>query len=93
MIIREDKSFETNSLFPNTDWYDDGRTLFVVDETTEVGVELKNKIMQNYPHFEFVLDETGYLIDIVLTEKPIVIQEPTVQERIDAMEMLLIELI
>lgn len=39
MIVRRDKSFEINSLFPNTDWYEEGN--YVIDETKTENHELR----------------------------------------------------
>ena len=66
MIIRNDKCYETNSQYPKTDWYNDGNTLFVVDETTTEGKILAKKIVQHYPYYEFVLDGEGTLLILLL---------------------------
>jgi hypothetical protein len=68
MIVRANKGFETNSLYPKTDWYKDGHTIYVVDETTPEGMELAQKIARSYPYYDFVTDSEGNLIDI--TEYP-----------------------
>lgn len=68
MIVRANKTYETNSLFPNMDWYNEGN--YVIDETTEEGQLLAQKIIENYPYFNFVLDSEGNLIDITPTERP-----------------------
>lgn len=91
MIVRKDKTFETNSQFPNVDWYNEEN--YVVDETTEVGRVLARKIIENYPYFNFVLDSEGKLIDISPTERPVldpVEEEKTelklIQERLTQLE-------
>lgn len=61
MIVRENKGFETNSMYPITDWYNEGN--YVIDETTEEGKALAEKILQNYPFYDLVV-ENGQLIDI-----------------------------
>lgn len=70
MIVRMDKTYETNSMFLNKDWYSENN--FVVDETSKEGIQLANKIMQHSPFFDFVVDEEGKLIDIIVLEKPFV---------------------
>ncbi|EHQ92123.1 hypothetical protein [Desulfosporosinus youngiae] len=68
MIVKQDKGFETNSFYPDTDWYNDEN--YVVDETTELGQLLAEKIKKHAPYFEFVLNENRELIDIIPTERP-----------------------
>lgn len=60
MIIRNNKGFETNSHFPNVDWYDDGRTRFVLED----GSDIAEKVKQHAPYYDFVEDEAGNLTDI-----------------------------
>lgn len=71
MIVRRDKGIEisTNPSYKSVDWYNEGN--YVVDETTEEGKALAEKIKSNHPHFEFVLDKYGDLVDITPTGKPI----------------------
>lgn len=58
MILYNDKSFVTNSEYPDTDWL--GNADYVVPD----GSELAEKIKALYPHFDFVTDENGLLIDV-----------------------------
>ena len=51
MIIRKDKTFETNSLFPNSDWYNEGN--IVIDETTQKGQKMAKEYIENYPFVNF----------------------------------------
>jgi len=67
MIIREDKSYETNSLFPNTDWYDEGN--YIIDETTEQGKQMAQTYIENYPFVEFEHDEK-LVTKVIVLEKP-----------------------
>ena len=62
MILYNDKRFITNSLYPNSDWIGDAD--YVVDDTSD----LANKIINNYPYFDFVLDDEGNLMDVIATE-------------------------
>lgn len=61
IIDTNTKSYETNSLFPNINWYNDDR--IVIDETTEEGRQLVEKIINNYPFFDLVIKD-GQLIDV-----------------------------
>lgn len=74
MIIRANKGFETNTKYPNSDWYNDGNALYVVDETTPEGKELVQRIQAAYPYYDFVTDG-GKLIDII--------EHPPIQYSID----------
>jgi len=68
MIVRQDKSYETNSMFPNTNWYKDEDN-YVVDETTKEGVALAQRIIKAYPYYDFVVED-GKLVDIIPIERP-----------------------
>jgi hypothetical protein len=76
MIVRNDKSYETNSLFSNLDWYNEDN--YVVDETEKENIKLIEKIKEYAPYFDFVLDNEGNLIDITQIEKPFIL--PTEEE-------------
>lgn len=73
MIVNiNDKSFQTRSDKPNSNWMGDG--WYVAKD----GSDLANKIMKLYPRFDFVVDEKGELVDteeIPYTEKEIKQQE------------------
>ena len=82
MIVRKDKSFETNSMFLNTNWYDNEDN-YVVDETTEEGQALANKIREHYPYFDIVI-ENNQLVDIIPTERPPEPDpEPSLEEKME----------
>ena len=84
MILFEDKGFETRSDKPNEDWTKEA--LFVVEDNSE----LANKIIANYPYFDFMLKD-GMLFDVNPTEKPpapIFPEVPTYEERIVELEAL-----
>lgn len=97
MILYADGNFETNTLFPDTDWYNEGNE--VIDETTEDGRVLAEKITALYPAYTLVRDSQGKIIDVVddpvkreqlrqqeeqeATEVP-----PTLEERVQALEEL-----
>ena len=72
MLLYNDKSFLTNSDRPDDDWLGDAD--FVVPD----GSELAKKIMVIYPHFDFVTDEYGRLIDVeeLPHEEPVSVPVP-----------------
>lgn len=65
MIIRKDKTYNKNSLHPNTDWIGDAD--WVLDDNDERDAEIEEKIISMYPNFEFVLDHDGGIADVVET--------------------------
>ena len=82
MIIKNDCTFETNSMFPNSDWYNRGS--YVVDETKNENQELIQKIKKNAPYMDLIV-ENGELVDIIprpdLRPEPEEVGlEPTVEE-------------
>ena len=81
VIIKQSKDWEIHSSFPNTDWDNNGN--YVVDETSESGKSLADKIIANSPYFNFVLDSEGVLVDITPTERPLEPQQQiTFEERV-----------
>lgn len=64
MIVYQDKSFETRSDKPNENWTDN-EDVYVVDDNSE----LAQRIINAYPHYDFV-DKNGELVDIIELEKP-----------------------
>lgn len=82
MIIRKDKTYEINSLYINTDWYNEDN--YVIDETLEENYELTEKIKANAPYMELVIKDNK-LVDIIPTERPkpepIVVNEPIDEEK------------
>ena len=73
MVIYKDKKYETNSMFPNGN-FTDIADAFVVDETTEEGKALAQRVITAYPYYDFVIIN-GKLVDIIELPKP----EPTPQ--------------
>lgn len=67
MIIREDKSYETNSLFPNIDWYNEGN--YIIDETTEEGQQMAKTYIENYPFVDFEHDGE-FVTKVIVVDKP-----------------------
>lgn len=65
IVFKDTKGFQSRSDKPNENWTDED--VFVVED----GSKLENKIISNYPYYEFALDDNGDLIDITLMEKPI----------------------
>ncbi|MFD2704620.1 DUF4376 domain-containing protein [Salibacterium lacus] len=68
MIIKSNKSFELNSTFPDSDWYNEGN--YVIDETKEENQELIKKIKEHAPYMELVIED-GEIVDIDPMEKPL----------------------
>lgn len=67
MIIRQDKSYETNSMFPNVDWYDEGN--FIIDETTTMGQQIAEIYVRNYPFVDFEHNEE-FVTNVTVLDKP-----------------------
>lgn len=92
MLLYNDKSFLTNSERPDDDWLGDAD--FVVPD----GSELAEKIRFLYPHFDFVTDEHGQLIDVeeIPHEEPEPAETPPTNaelaEQVTALQMALCEI-
>lgn len=76
MVLYNDKSFVTNSSFPNTDFMGDAD--YVIPDDSE----LADKIISLYPNFKIVTDDEGNVTDIV--EIPISAEDiiPTKKEEL-----------
>ena len=87
MIVKPSGDYEANSLFPNSDWYNQGN--YIVDETTKEGQLLAEKIKANYPYMELVI-EKEQLVDILPLSVPKKEPEPDIitllEERINKLE-------
>ena len=70
LINKNTKQVIEISSKPNENWIGDG--YYLVDSRSE----LAEKIRLNAPYFDFILDNSGELIDITPTERP----EPEAQE-------------
>lgn len=80
MIINKlDKSFQTRSDKPNSNWLNDDNYIVIPD-----GSELANKAMQFFPRFDFVLDENDNVVDVVEIPKT---EEEINQERIEEIKI------
>jgi len=91
MIIKKNGSVETNSLFPNSDWYNEGN--YIIDETKEENKELIEKIKANAPYMELIIED-GQIVDVIPTERPTsepIIPEPTLEEKIELLQKQLLE--
>ena len=64
MIIYKNKRYIKCDLFPNSDWIGDAD--WILDD--EIDAELENKIIDLYPNYDFVLNDTGKLIDVMEIE-------------------------
>ena len=58
---------------------------YFIDESTKDWKLLAQKIRDNYPYFDFVLDEEGNLVDIIPTERPE--PEPPEQTEIEILKV------
>ena len=67
MIIRCDGSYETNSLFPNVDWYNEGN--YIIDETTDEGKQMAQTYIENYPFVDFEHDGK-FVTKVIVLDKP-----------------------
>ena len=65
VIDKVTKCFLTRSDKPNENWTEE-TNIFIVED----GTELAQKIIANYPYFDFILDGQGNLTDITPTERP-----------------------
>lgn len=68
MIVREDRTYEINWRYPDTNWTDETDGVYVVDETTPEGQALAEKIMSLFPYFDLVVVD-GQLVDVVENEE------------------------
>lgn len=69
MIIRQDKTYETSSMFPNTNWYEDEDN-YIIDETTDEGKQMARIYMENYPFVDFEADENMVVTNVIVLDKP-----------------------
>ena len=65
MIVFKNKTFSTNSLFPNSNWTSE-ENVFIINDSSELSGLIKN----SSPYFDFILNEGGDLIGITPTERP-----------------------
>lgn len=63
IVYKDTKGYETRSDKPNANWTNED--VYVVED----GSELANKIIDNYPYYDFVI-EGDRLVDVVSTERP-----------------------
>lgn len=64
IIVRAGKNYETNSLFPNENWYPNQPDNMVVNELTQEGRSLSKRIIASFPFYDMVIED-GELVDIV----------------------------
>ena len=86
MVIYKNKSYVTNSKYPNSDFM--GNADWVIPD----GSELADKI-KSLSDFEFVFDDNGEPVDVVETEPEPKPPEITTEQRMTAMENAMEEII
>ena len=90
MIIRDDKNIEINSLFPDSDWYEEGNS--VVPD----GTDLAAKVKKFAPYMDIIYGSDGSVVDVLPLEKPPESESPfsakTSEERIAELEQLVADL-
>lgn len=92
MIVNKDKSYNKNSLYPNTDWI--GNADFILNDNDEKDAEIEEKIISMYPNFDFVLNDDGTkIIGVVATEPQPVPPAITQEQRLTAAENAIEEII
>lgn len=69
---------------PNENWTGNDEKYYLVDSNSD----LAQKIRENAPYFEYVLNESGELVDITPTERP----EPPIEEEEPTIEDMLLEM-
>lgn len=87
MIVYKNKRFYGNSNHPDDDWIGDAD--FVIPD----GSELAEKIKRLFPNFDFVFDDDGNIYDVVETEPETLPPDITTEQRMEAMENAMAEII
>ena len=65
MVIYKNNQIISNSDFPNSDFMGDA-DLVIPDDS-----EFALKIMELFPNFEIIFDDTGSIVDVIETSEPI----------------------
>ena len=68
MIIRQDKTYETNTMYPNSNWYEDEEN-YIIDETTDEGKQMAQMYIDNYPFVDFEHDGE-FVTKVIVLDKP-----------------------
>ncbi|MBU5312206.1 hypothetical protein KQI38_09220 [Tissierella carlieri] len=82
MIIKEDKTYETSSLYHNSNWYEDEEN-YIIDETTKDGKLMAQIYIENYPFVDFEHDGEFVIKVIVLEDEKLAEEERIEQERLE----------
>ncbi len=82
MIIRGDKTYTINSNSPSINWTQE-KDIYIIDETTERGQQLKRLYMENYPFVEFEHDGTYVTKVTVLEDEKLAEEKRLEQERLE----------
>lgn len=87
MIVYKNKQFTQIGLYPDTDWT--GNADWVIPDDSE----LAEKIKRLFPNFDFVFDDDGNISDVVETEPELLPPDITTEQRMEAMENAMAEII
>jgi hypothetical protein len=68
MIIKKDRTYEANSMYPNSNWYAN-ESNYVIDETTEKGQKMAKAYIENYPFVDFEHDGE-FVTKVIVLDKP-----------------------
>ncbi len=70
IVNKQNKCYCIRPDKPSTNWALETGAYYLVNEATAAGKALAEKIIQQAPYFDFVLDEHNQLVDITPTERP-----------------------
>lgn len=72
MIINKiTKDYVENFNHPNDNWTGDDETYYTIDSNSEAALIVRNQ----FPYFDFLLDDEGRLIGIIPIEPPVLIEQ------------------
>lgn len=82
MVVFKNKQFTKCADFPNEDFI--GNADWILDDNDPKDAELEEKIISNYPNFEFIFDDEGKPIDITPIEPAPMPPAPPTNEELAA---------
>lgn len=87
IVYKINKGFEQQSDKHNINWTN--QDCYIIED----GTDLANKIINAYPYYNFITNESDNLIDIEVLDKPIVEPEPTLAEEVEELKQLVADLV